>query len=267
MVSTLYCPACGESPPNKHDLTFRGLYAQLFHAFTDIDGRLLRSFRCLLTHPGVLSMAYVQGRRRPYLGPFQLFLIANVLFFATQSLTNTNIVSSTLDAHLHTQDWRFVAQRLVAHRLEAKQMTLDLYAPIFNRALVLHAKSFIILMVPPFAVLLLIMFYQSHQPFVAHVVFSLYFFTFLQLLFCVLLIVAAVDVLFGGAGLISARMDNILSLINLAACAIYLYIATGTVYGSRGLIRVVKVLVLAAAIFGILLGYRFALFLGTLYTT
>ena len=106
IVTTRYCPACGESPPNKHDLTFRGFYAQLFHAFTDIDGRLLRSFRCLLTHPGVLSVAYVQGRRKPYLGPLQLFLVANVLFFATQSLTNTDIVSSTLDSHLHTQDWR-----------------------------------------------------------------------------------------------------------------------------------------------------------------
>ncbi len=266
-VSSPYCPTCGESPPSARDLTLRGLYAQLFHAFSTIDGRLIRSFRCLVTRPGVLTVSYVQGRRMPYIGPFQLFFIANVLFFAMQSLTNTNIVSPTLDSHLHNQDWRAVAQRLVAHRLETKQTTLDLYAPIFNRAIVLNAKSFIILMVLPFAILLLIMFYRNRQPFVAHVVFSLHFYAFLLLLFCGLLVAVAVDVLLGGAGLNSARMDNILSLINLAACATYLYIATGTVYGASGLIRGIKVLVLALAVTGILLGYRFVLFLSTLYTT
>jgi hypothetical protein len=266
-VSTPYCPTCGESPPSARDLTLRGLFTQLFHAFSSIDGRLIRSFRCLVTRPGVLTVAYVQGRRMPYIGPFQLFLIANVLFFAMQSLTHTNIVSSTLDSHLHIQDWRAVAHRLVAHRLETKQTTLDLYAPIFNQAIVLYAKSLIILMVLPFAILLLILFYRNSQPFVAHVVFSLYFYAFLLLLFCVSLAVAAVDVLLGGAGLISARMDNILSLINLTACATYLFIATGTVYGASGLIRGIKVLVLAVAVAGILLGYRFMLFLITLYAT
>jgi hypothetical protein len=50
-------------------------------------------------------------------------------------------------------------------------------------------------------------------------------------------------------------------------CATYLYVATGTVYGARGALRIVKALTLALAVAGILLGYRFALFLFTLYTT
>jgi len=162
---------------------------------------------------------------------------------------------------------RALAQRLVAHRLDTKHTTLDLYAPLFNRAIVLHAKSFIIAMVLPFAILLLNMFYRNWQPFVAHVVFSLHFYAFLLLLFGGLFVVVAVDVLLGGAGLNSARMDHILSLINLAACATYLYIATGTVYGPSGLIRGIKVLALALAVTGILLDYRFMLFLSTLYTT
>jgi hypothetical protein len=203
----------------------------------------------------------------PYIGPFELFLIANVLFFATQSLTNTNIFSSTLDSHLHNQDWRAVAQVLVSHRLETMQTTLDLYAPIFNQAVVLNAKSLIILMALPFAFLLPIMFYRDRQPFAAHEVFSLHLYAFLLLLFCVSLAIAAVDVLFGGAGLNSARMDNILSVINLAVCATYLYIATGAVYHASGAIRVIKVLALTLAVGGMVLGYRFVLFLITLYST
>ena len=267
ILSTPYCPTCGESPPSARDLTLRGLFVQLVHAFSTIDGRLLRSFRFLVTRPGVLTVSYVKGRRIPYVEPFQLFLIANVLFFAMQSLTNTNIVSSTLDSHLHNQDWQSFAQRLVAHRLEAKQTTLDLYAPIFNQAVVLYAKSLIILMVLPFAILLPLMFYRNRQPFVAHVVFALHFYAFLLLLFCLSLTVAAVEASLGGGGLSSARIDNIISLINLAVCATYLYVATGAVYGARGWTRVAKALVLALAAAGILLGYRFSLLLITLYIT
>jgi hypothetical protein len=62
-------------------------------------------------------------------------------------------------------------------------------------------------------------------------------------------------------------MDNILSVINLAACATYLYIATGTVYRASGAIRVIKVLALTLAVGGMVLGYRFVLFLITLYST
>ena len=258
---------CGESPLSERDLKLRGLFGQLFHAFSNIDGRLIRSLRYLVSRPGVLTEEYVKGCRMPYLGPIQVFLVANVLFFAMQSMTNTNIVSSPLDSHLHVQDWSPIAQSLVTQRLEAKQLSLDQYSPIFNQAVVLHGKSSIVLMVLPFTVLLLVMFYRNGRPFVTHVVFSLHFYAFLLLLFCVSLTVVEIDVLAGGDGLKSARMDNVLSLINLAVCTTYLYIATGIVYDRNRLVKGVQSLLLAIAVTGILLGYRFLLFLITLYTT
>ncbi len=265
-VATPFCPECGERPLVARDLTLRGLFAQLFHALSSIDGRLVRSLRCLVNRPGALTVAYVQGRRMPYLGPIQLFLISNVLFFAAQSLTGANIVGVTIESHLRGQDWSELAQELVAHRIEALQTTLESYAPVFNQAVVLNAKTLIILMVAPFALLLPLAFYGTRQPFVTHVTFSLHFYAFLLLLFCVSLAVSAVDVLVGGAGLDSARLDNILSLINFAAAAIYLYVAAGAVYGARRAMRVVRVLALTAGAAAILLGYRFLLLLITLYS-
>ena len=79
--------------------------------------------------------------------------------------------------------------------------------------------------------------------------------------------VAAVNVWLGGVGLNSPHMDTALTLINLMVCATYLYVATGKAYAARGALRVVKALILALAVTGILLGYRFGLFLFTLYTT
>jgi Protein of unknown function (DUF3667) len=266
IVPTAFCPACGERPVGPPDLTFRGLLAQFTKAISGIDGRLIRSFWTLLTRPGALTNAYVQGRRKPYIGPFQLFLIANVAFFAVQSLTRTKVFSSTLDSHLHRQDWSDLAQQLVSQRLEATHRTLDRYAPLFDQAVVLNSKSLVILMVVPFALLLPIVFLRSRRPFATHVVFSLHLYAFLLLLFCVALAVAAVDVLLGGAGLDSARMDNVLTVINLLACAMYLYAATGPVYAESGAAtRVLKACGLALAVGAIVLGYRFLIFLFTLY--
>jgi hypothetical protein len=75
------------------------------------------------------------------------------------------------------------------------------------------------------------------------------------------------DVLFGGDGLNSAAMDNVLSIFNLAACAVYLYIAAGRVYGGNSIMRAIKIAILAPAVATILLGYRFVIFLITLYST
>jgi len=266
-ILTSFCPECGERPLNEDDLKLQGLLKQFLHAFSSIDSRLIRSFRTLVRRPGLLTVTYLQGQRRPYTGPVQLFLVANVLFFAMQSLTNTNIVSSQLDSHLYNQDWSVLARRLVSNRLDTMHMTPEAYTPIFNNAVVTNAKSLIILMVAPFTLLLPIMFLRARRPFGAHIVFSLHLYTFLLLLFCVCVTIAAIDVLFGGAGLNSAAMDNVLSIFNLAACAVYLYIAAGRVYGGKGIARAVKIAILAPAVAAILLGYRFVIFLITLYST
>ena len=220
-----------------------------------------------MIRPGSLTVAYVEGRRKPYTLPLQLFLVVNVLFFAMQSLTGAKIFSTTLDSHLHKFFWSPIAQPLVTHRLEARRTTLAVYAPVFDQSVALNAKSLIILMVLPFALLPPILFYRRRCPFAAHLVFSVHFYAFLLLSFCVALTVAGVDRLFGGAGLESESFDHALSIAEVFACAVYLYIAMGTVYGARGVARVFKTALLTFAVACIVLGYRFRLLPITLYTT
>ena len=265
LVQSPFCPRCGERPLAGNALSLRGVAAKIVHATTSIDGKVLRSFRQLLLRPGDLSLAYVEGRRMPYVAPFQLFLLANAFFFAMQSLTGTNIFSSTLESHLHHQDWSDFAQTLVARRLQALHTTLDLYAPIFDRAVVLYAKSLIILMVLPFALLLPLVFAASRRPFMTHLVFAVHLYTFLLLLFSLALLAAKAEALLGGAGLASPRVDNALSVINLLACAAYLYAASKPVYAPGRTMRVVATIVLAVLAGAIVIGYRFVLLLITLY--
>ena len=265
-VATPYCPECGERALGTQELTLRGLFDQVFLALTSIDGRLIRTFRALVSRPGQLTAAYLQGQRQPYIGPVSLFLIANVLFFAVESLTGGTVFTTPLDSHLHSQPWSAVAESLVSNRLQTLQTTLDIYAPEFDRAVARNARSFIILMALSFALLPQIMFPRSRWPFVGHAVFALHLYAFMLLLFCIATTVLAVN-LVGGAGVGPENLDAGISLSLLVACAAYLHISAGAVYGGSAPNRAFKAVVLTVGVAMIVLGYRFTLLLVTLYST
>ena len=267
VVSAPFCAACGESAPKPADLTLRGLVHQVVEAVSSVDARLIRSFRDVITHPGRLTAAYLDGRRKPYFLPFQLFLTANVVFFATQSLTTANIFSTPLRAHFTSQVWGSLAERMVTRRLDAVHSTLDRYAPVFDQAVLVNAKSLIILMALAFAALLPVFFIGNRRPFVTHIVFSLHLYTFLLVLFCAALVIAQASVLLGGGGLDSEALDHALSVALLLGCAGYLHGAIRTVYGDGRIGAAVKATGLAIAVGGLVLGYRFILLPITLYTT
>jgi hypothetical protein len=240
---------------------------QVFEAFTNIDGRLLRSFRCLVSRPGVLTVAFLDGQRRPYLGPVALFLATNVLFFAAESLTQGLVFTTPLESHLHTQPWSPLAQVLVTQRLDALHTTIDRYAPRFDGAIALHARSLILLMALSFAALPAIVFRRSSRPFVTHAVFALHLYGFMLLLFCLATAIPAAGILFGGVRSPSQVLDIILSLSLMAACGIYLYFAIGAVYGGSRARRWIAAIGLTVGVGLIVLAYRFVLLLLTLYTT
>ena len=266
-VNTLHCPSCGEKALEAKDLTFMGLMSQVAQTLTSIDSRLLRSLRVLTTRPGVITDAYVSGPRKPYIGPFQLFLIVNVMFFAVQSFGGSPVFSTSLHSHMYDQDWSEFARTLVAHKLQAEHLALAAYAPVFDHAVDVYAKSLVILLVLPFTVLLIPLFAGSHRPFVTHLVFALHLLAFLLLCSCVLLLFTALSSALGGSGLRSPYVDWGLFGVLIVVIATYLYVATAVVYEAKGLVRALKVAVLAVVIAAAVPGYRFLIFLVTLYFT
>lgn len=267
VLASRFCPRCGEAPVPTRELTFRRVLDMAWNEVTSLDARTLRSIWKLLHHPGELTLAWTRGLRKPFIAPFQLFLLMNVLFFATQSLTGENVFSSTLESHLHHQDWSELAQSLVARHLAGSHTTLAAFAPLFDQAVVLNAKSLVLVMVLPFSLLLPLAFVRARRPFVTHVTFGLHLYAFLLVVFSVALVAARASAALGWGGLDTARVDTVLTLANLAACATYIAVAIGPVYGAHGAMRIAKALFLALAVGAIVLAYRFALLLVTLYTT
>lgn len=264
---TPFCPGCGEQPLHPRDLKLRRLLEHFVEAFTNVDSKLLRSFRYLVARPGQLTVAYLEGRRQPFIRPVSLFLIANVLFFAIESLTGGQIFTTPLDWHLHRQPWSGFAPQLVGNRLAAMHTTLELYAPVFDQAVALKARSLIIFMALFFALVPMLVFVRRKRPLVVHAVFSLHLYAFMLLTFCVATTIPAFSALLGGPGFDSTSLDNFIAEALLAVCAVYLFFAIRAVYDIRGFARVLSTLALTIAVGAIVLGYRFFLLIVTLYTT
>ena len=156
---------------------------------------------------------------------------------------------------------------LASHRLAATQTTLGIYAPVFDHAMARNARSLIIFMALSFVAAPSLAFYRSRSPLGAHAFFSLHVYAFLLLLFSVATAVPPIDLWFGGAGFRSESLDDTISIALMLVCGLYVHVAIGAVYGATGASRVFKAAALTVAVAAIVLGYRFVLFVLTLYTT
>jgi Protein of unknown function (DUF3667) len=265
IAATPFCANCGEERVKAQHLSLRQLSIELFHTLTDVDSRMLRSVRLLLLRPGALTHFYVQGSHKPYFGPFQLFLIANLLFFTVQSLSAQKIFATPLASHLHNQDWSALARELTSDRLARTGVALEPFEAVFDRVVAANAKSLVVLMAIPFVLLLPLLYRRGARPVATHIVFTLHFYSFLLLLFCAATLLAMCDGWLGKP-LASRFLDPTLFVLLLVGALVYLLPAVGRVYGDGGAPRVLRVLVLVLCVGTAMQAYRFALFLITLYT-
>lgn len=162
------------------------------------------------------------------------------------------------------QDWSLLAQELVNRRLDVLNVSLASFEPLFDQAVHVNAKSLVILMTIPFAIVLALLLNDKHRPAVTHVVFSLTFYAFLLMWLCVLLLFLLL-LRFVGVDIQSHAVDWGLFTTLLAAAAVYIYQAVGVIYGTRGPRRALTVLILSLTVGVGILGYRFVIFLITLY--
>jgi hypothetical protein len=90
----------------------------------DADNRFYRSLRMLVVRPGGLTAEFLRGRRRPYLGPIQLFALVNIAFYLfASSPMGTNTFQTSLYIHVSADNFyhQAMAQRRVNEQIGAPQ--------------------------------------------------------------------------------------------------------------------------------------------------
>ncbi len=265
-----YCPHCGEKRIDHHDLSLKHFAEHTVEAFTHADGKIFGTLRSLVVTPGQLTADYVNGRRKPNLGPLQLFLICNVFYFLVHPLLRWDSLSSTLYTNMNLSWFRSIAKPMVETKLSATHATIEAYSEKFDHESVLHGKSLVILLVPLFTILFAVMLWKQRRPLVMHIVFALHFAAFFLLGLIVThawlnLIQYACRAF--GSPLSNNALDIGSGVTVLLIYAFYLRSALKRAYGLTGGSLAAGVVVATAATLPIITIYRFVLFLITLRST
>jgi thiamine biosynthesis protein ThiS len=270
-ISGRFCPDCGEKKFSAADLSLRHFFTHALGDFFHFDSKIFSSFRLLFTRPGFLTAEYLRGCRKPYLHPFQLFFLANLIYFILLPYMGWSGLRTTLAIQTHMMSYRGLATRMVNHRIAAKGISLDVFARSFDHAVDVQARSLVLVMVLIYAVLLAILQWRKKAFFGQHLVFSLHFTAFFLL--------AIFIGLYGSSYWIArfAATQNVrlpmlgsdmnLFFVALFVVALYAARAIHIVYQDSLVVSLIKGALMAGAFHFVLDIYRFILFLIALYTS
>jgi len=257
-----FCSQCGEAA-RHHDYSLRHAAEEIVETLFHVDGRVLSTFRALIGAPGQLASNFLAGRRRQQMGPVQLFLVCNLLYFLIQPFTIAAPFTSTLGMQTTARPWSAMARRLADARIAQRHLTPDAYVDRFNETAHLQGKTLVVLMVPIFAVGAWALFGRTRRFYAEHLVFAFYLYAFMILWMGVSTLVARWPLIMAlqhGQGDLA---DNALSIFVAVPFAVYLFFAALRTYGES----VPRTLLKAAALTGwalaVLTIYRFILFFTT----
>jgi hypothetical protein len=154
-----FCSHCGEKNAEQRHYDLRHFLSEAFEHLTHADNNLFRSLRALLFRPGFLTTEFMSGRRKGYLGPVQLFLVVNLVFFIVQSFFPSGPFSIPLEIQLKQRLMAGTVQKLINEKLAeriASNESLNAASAAaelgreFDHTVQTTAKGMVIIMVPMF---------------------------------------------------------------------------------------------------------------------
>ncbi|MEL7312872.1 MAG: DUF3667 domain-containing protein [Pseudomonadota bacterium] len=278
----VYCSVCGERRLDPSDRTVAALTKTFLASVTDLDSRVYRTLRTLITAPGMLSSAFARGQRKPFLGPVQLFILANVVYFLLQPFAAHSGYNTPLEFQLDRQAYSrtLPVAEWVAESRQVTGRSEDVFAAVYNNQSEVLAKSLVFLMVPMFALLMSALMAGTGRLTADHVVFALHYYAFeLLVMHSLFMMIWPRLVLAVGGPLIdsldadqaaNAVRSTMHVLLEFAGPILvlgpYLYFSTLRFYETSRWRAAVTAAIALLCLIGIAVVYRVILLIATLFT-
>lgn len=254
-----YCWSCGQEDLDLHR-PFQQLARDAVGDLLSLDTRLLRTLGPLLFRPGFLIREYLSGRRVRFVPPLKMFLLASLIFFGLVALLPTTGVavfssvdeapapSSTVAQEEPSPSW-------VDRRLDAAGQRAAADPKAFGEKILANLPRAFFVLLPLFALLLKLFYWRQDRYYLDHLVFALYYhsFVFVLLTFLVLLPWSP------------SWLGTPLSFVPWIWFFAYLAMALRRVYGGTLWITFCKLTGLLTIYFAIFVGTAVLLLLATLW--
>jgi hypothetical protein len=242
-----FCTTCGQRQLDL-DQPFREIAGEAMESFLSFDTRILRTLWPLVRRPGLLTVDFLAGRRVRYVHPFKLYFAFSVLLFLGLAMSGYSVIrigeseEAVTGIRVELSDEEENDASSVASR--EPSFLDDVLTPIgdlaendpdrLNRLFTDRLAKSIILLVPVFA-LLLLMLYRDRR-YVAHLVFSLHLHSFA---FLALVVGLVIDLAVHAPE--ESRPGNGLAVLVIA---VYCFLALRRVYGQGRILTVLKMVCL-----------------------
>lgn len=240
-----HCHKCGEKVVSPHDFTFVKLVEQGVDIFTHLDSKLFKSLEGLIFKPGSLAINYIRGIRKPYMKPFQVFLLSNILFFFFLSSADIFLVPSKWFFTDYYPGISNLAQDVAAQ----KKMTLKEVALLYDTKVASNSKLFVVIIVPFVALGTWIFGFRQHKEFGKHMVHALFLLSF-AMVFAVVISQIPGVILF-------SIPEMVLRIFTTLLFMTYVYLSIQRFLNQSFYLRIANTLVFSIIFFISLLTYRY----------
>lgn len=110
-----FCHVCGEKQIDAKDKRITYFIEELISSIFVADGKFFKTIKLLLTQPGELTKSFVDGIRKKYLSPLQLFFFANLIYFLFPLISTFN---TSLEIQMYNLPYSDFVRPVVENYLE-----------------------------------------------------------------------------------------------------------------------------------------------------
>jgi hypothetical protein len=260
-IQNRFCGVCGEKRVTADDFSITHFAGHVVESLTSFDFKTLRAFLTLVRRPGLLTRDYLDGRRRGYLGPIQLFLIVNIAFALSGSIS----FRTPLAVQQHDPPFPAFKRSLIAGAIERRAVSPEEFRHSFDDAAELQAKTWVFAMIPLFALVTAAL-YGFRRYLFEQLIFATHILAFLLTWMLVIRLLLLATQRVAGVELSAPDRDTVSSIATLAGFAVYLVPAFRRAFGDGGASATARALAVTVLLYPIVLVYRFLLFFVTLQT-
>ncbi|MEJ7694763.1 DUF3667 domain-containing protein [Daejeonella sp.] len=264
-INKNFCEVCGEKKLNRHDFSLRHFVEETFEGFTHFDNKFFRTARLLIFKPGQLSIDFYEGRRVPYMKPFPMFIICNILLFMI--VGKTNIFSQPLTSFLQYTPYTYFGTKEVILSFVKSDAEFEILATQFNQRMGVEAKAFLAIFIPILALGSWVVNYSRRKYFSEHLVFSTHYFTVMVMLYTVwALLVSRPYTAWFDPEESSRIADRVSGFVSILILAVYFSISSKKFYKISWARSILGSVIITLVFMGSLIAYRTLLFYKIIYS-
>lgn len=221
-----YCPNCGQEN-HSHHAPFKHIFIELIESLTHFDTKFFATVKALFLKPGLLTKDYIEDKRARYVPPVRLYVFVSFIFFFLLSVFSKSDRTSPMsrEANPRTAPIKIIGQQntqdsIIAALEKEKNITDSMVDSVINSKLpnegwiakiflrqsirselglitrddvnhvfVKYIGIVVFILMPIFAILLLMLYIRRERLYIEHLIFSVHFhaFVFVILIFAFLL--------------------------------------------------------------------------------